>query len=119
MLKSVSKIVNNTIPKLVTKYTKLVSLMLNCVPRYGALTGQRMNAISAISRYIGGVYVDRSFPEQNAGVKPFTPVPLATQKRAMDVLAKNVFAPNAFDADAQVISLPAAATPWFQSEPRW
>jgi hypothetical protein len=48
------------------------------------------------------VYVDRSFPEQQSPSKPFTPVPIATQKRAINVLNKYVFAPNAFDADAPV-----------------
>ena len=60
--------------------------------------------ISAVSRYIGGIYIDRSFPEQQSVNKPYTPVPLATQKRAIEVLNKYVFAPNAFDADAQVFA---------------
>ena len=58
--------------------------------------------INAVSRFVGGVYIDRTFPEQNSGNKPYTPVPMATQKRAMDVLTKYVFAPNVFDVDAQV-----------------
>jgi hypothetical protein len=96
------KIVNNTIPKLVGKYTKNGQSYAELRARYGNLIGQRMNMISAVSRYIGGVYVDRSFPEQKSASKPFTPVPLATQKKAMEVLAKYAFAPNAFDGDAQV-----------------
>jgi hypothetical protein len=96
------KIVNNTIPKLVGKYTKNGQSYAELRARYGNLIGQRMNMISAVSRYIGGVYVDRSFPEQKSATKPFTPVPLATQKKAMEVLTKYAFAPNAFDGDAQV-----------------
>jgi transcriptional regulator with PAS, ATPase and Fis domain len=34
--------------------------------------------------------------------KPLTPVPAATQKKAMALLSKYLFAPNAFDADAQL-----------------
>jgi hypothetical protein len=60
--------------------------------------------ISAVSRYVGGVYVDRSFPEQESKTKPFTPVPKATQKRAIAVLNKYVFAPSAFDAEAPVFA---------------
>ena len=60
--------------------------------------------ISAVSRYVGGVYVDRSFPEQKSSTKPFTPVTIATQKRAISVLNKYVFSPNAFDADAPVFA---------------
>lgn len=96
------KIVNATIPKLISKYTKNGQSYAELRARYGNLQNQRMNMIAAVSRYIGGVYVDRSFPEQKSANKPFTPVPLATQKKAMDVLSKYVFAPNAYDADAQV-----------------
>lgn len=96
------KIVNATIPKLVAKYAKDGQSYAELRARYGNLLGQRMNMISAVSRYIGGVYVDRSFPEQKSETKPFTPVSLATQKKAMDVLTKYAFAPNAFDVDAQV-----------------
>jgi acyl-CoA-binding protein len=50
-----------------------------------------------ISRYIGGVYVDRSYSNQKSSVKPFTAVPLSEQKRAMKSLSDLVFAPNAFN----------------------
>jgi hypothetical protein len=48
------------------------------------------------------VYVDRSFPEQNSANKPLTPVAATTQKKAIELLNKYLFAPNAFDADAQI-----------------
>lgn len=96
------KLVNNLMGKLVTKYSKSGQSYAELRARYGTLNGQRNSMTNAVSRYIGGVYIDRSQPEQKSSNKPMTPVPLATQKRAMDVLAKYVFAPNAFDADAQV-----------------
>jgi len=96
------KLVNSLMGKLVNKYSKEGQSYAELRSRYGTLQGQRFGMISAISRYIGGVYVDRSFPEQKSTTKPFTPVSLATQKRAIEVLTKYVFAPNAFDADAQV-----------------
>lgn len=96
------KLVNNLMGKLVQKYTKPGQSYVEVRARYGVLNGQRNSMINAVSRYVGGVYIDRSNPEQNSGNKPYTPVPLATQKKAMDVLSKYVFAPNAFDADAQV-----------------
>jgi hypothetical protein len=52
--------------------------------------------IAAASRYIGGIYIDRSTPDQRSGNKPYTPVPLATQKKAMELLSKYVFAPECF-----------------------
>lgn len=96
------KIVNQTMGKLVSKYTKEGQSYAELRARYNTLLGQRYSMVSAVSRYIGGIYVDRSYPEQKSGNKPFTPVALATQKRAMEVLNKNIFAPDAFDADAQV-----------------
>ncbi|HYC29622.1 MAG TPA: zinc-dependent metalloprotease, partial [Chitinophagaceae bacterium] len=58
----------------------------------------------AVSRYVGGVYIDRSFVGQEGAGKPLTPVPLATQKKAMEVLTKYVFAPDAFSGDEQLFA---------------
>jgi hypothetical protein len=96
------KIVNNLMGKLVAKYSKPGKSYAELRARYGSLLSQRRNMIAATSRYIGGIYVDRSTPDQKSATKPYTPVPLAVQKKAMNTLGKYVFAPNAFDADAQV-----------------
>ena len=96
------KIVNNLMGKLVTKYSKPGKSYAELRARYGSLLGQRRNMIAAVSRYIGGVYIDRSFPEQKSTTKPYTPTPVAVQKKAMATLAKYAFAPNVYDQDAQV-----------------
>lgn len=96
------KLVNSLMGKLVKKYSKQGQTYAELRSRYGTLNGQRSGMIGSVSRFIGGVYIDRSFPEQNSPNKPYTPVPLATQKKAMEVLNKYVFAPNVYDADAQV-----------------
>jgi len=96
------KLVNGLMSKLVPHYSKEGQSYAELRSRYGILNRQRFDMTSAVSRYIGGVYVDRSFPEQKSTAKPFTPVPLATQKHAMEVLNKYVFAPDAYNADAQV-----------------
>jgi hypothetical protein len=90
--------------KLVTKYSKPGQSYAELRSRYNSLQAQRFNMIASVSRYIGGVYVDRSFPDQKSGKKPFTPVSLAEQKRAVAILSKYVFAPNAFAADAPVFA---------------
>jgi hypothetical protein len=104
-------LVNNIIPKLKNKYSKDGRGYAELRARYNTLNGQRNAMISAVSRYVGGVYVDRSFVGQTTTAKPFTPVPLATQKRAIAVLTKNVFAPDAFKGDAYLI-------PYLQSQRR-
>jgi hypothetical protein len=96
------KLVNSLMGSLVKKYSKEGQSYAELRTRYGMLQGQRMGMIAAVSRYVGGVYVDRSFPEQKSTSKPFTPVPLATQKRAINTLNKYVFAPEAYSADAAV-----------------
>lgn len=55
------------------------------------LAGEYNIQAGVVSRYIGGVYVDRAFVGQANGASPYTPVSLADQKRAMSLLANNVF----------------------------
>ncbi len=67
----------------------------------GAALIIRLWGISAgvISRWVGGVYVDRSVAGQADAADPFTPVERDQQKRAMDTLASHLFAPDAFKVD--------------------
>ncbi len=55
-------------------------------------------AATVVSRYIGGVYVDRAMVNQPGAGNPLTPVSLADQRRAMQLLRDRVFAPQAFIA---------------------
>jgi len=65
---------------------------------YYVLSGQKARAADVTSRFIGGVYVDRAMVGQKGETKPYSPVSLVDQKRAMKTLSTHVFAPNAFDA---------------------
>lgn len=105
------KLVNNIMPKLKEKYSRQGRSYAELKARYNTLNGQRNSMINAVSRYVGGVYIDRSFVGQATPNKPYTPVPLATQKRAIEILNKYVFAPNAYDADL-------ALAPYLQSQRR-
>jgi hypothetical protein len=98
------KLVNNVMGKLLQKYSKPGQSYAELRSRYGTLNAQRRDMMSAVSRYIGGVYIDRSTPDQHSPNKPFTPVPVTTQKKAMAVLSKYIFAPNAYDADAPLFA---------------
>ena len=71
---------------------------------FGILTGQYFNANVVISRYIGGLYLDRSFQGQEGATMPFTPISLEYQKKAMNALSKYAFAPNAFDVPNELFS---------------
>ena len=96
------KLVNILAGKVVAKYTKSNQSYAELRARYGILNRQRSDMTSALSRYIGGIYIDRSQPEQKSANKPMTPTPVATQKKAMELISKYIFAPNAFDADANI-----------------
>lgn len=63
---------------------------------YRVISSQRAHSSTIISRFIGGVYVDRSVSGQQSGKQPYTPVSKKDQKRAMDALSEFTFAPNAF-----------------------
>jgi hypothetical protein len=61
----------------------------------------RLWGISAgvMSRWVGGVYVDRSVVGQEGGSEPLNPVERDQQKRAMAMLAEHLFSPGAFDVE--------------------
>jgi hypothetical protein len=46
------------------------------------------------SRFVGGVYVDRALAGQPGATTPYQPVPRATQKRAVNFLIDNFYAPR-------------------------
>lgn len=69
---------------------------------YLIATSQQFAAASAISRYVGGVYIDRAFIGQEGGTKPLIPVEKELQVAAMKALNVNFFAPDAFDIEDDV-----------------
>lgn len=93
-------LVNSLMGKLKEKYSKPGRSYAELRSRYNNLMGQRNQMAQSVSRYVGGVMVDRSFVGQESNNKPFTPVSSAYQKKAMAFLAKNVWAPDAFKNDA-------------------
>ena len=93
-------LVSSLMGKLKEKYSKPGRSYAELRSRYNNLLGQRNQMAHSVSRYIGGVMVDRSFVGQETTNKPFTPVSSAYQKKAMAFLTKNIFAPDAFKNDA-------------------
>jgi hypothetical protein len=97
-------VINDLMSTLQSRYTTPNESYHEMRNAYLVLTGQLNTSSTVISRYIGGVYVDRAFAGQPGATKPFTPVSRADQKRAMASLAKNVFAPNAFSTPSNLYS---------------
>jgi hypothetical protein len=95
--------VNTAMNGLLAKYATPGESYHDMRNAYLILTGEHANAASAVSRYIGGVYVERATAGQPGATQPFTPVSRAEQKRAMSTLSQYVFAPNAFAAPASLL----------------
>ena len=63
---------------------------------FSVLNGEYANCARVISRYVGGVYMDRSMVGQEGKSEPFNPIPKEKQKWSMTLLNNYVFAPDAF-----------------------
>lgn len=57
-----------------------------------------------MSRYIGGVQVERAYVGQAPDKKPYTPVAKATQFAALDTMNKYAFAPGAMLPPADLVA---------------
>jgi len=71
---------------------------------YLVMAGEFARSANTISRYVGGVQVNRAMVGQTGATIPFVPVALHDQKRAMNALRQHVFAPNAFAGSADLYS---------------
>ena len=60
-----------------------------------------------VASFIGGVEVSRFVQGQVSNAAPYKPLDKAAQQHAMKVLAKHVFAPNAFELPSELISYSA------------
>ena len=96
------KLVNSMMKDIKGKFLKEGETYMDLNRAFSTLHSQTRIAGGVISRFIGGVYVDRSVYGQKGGKQPYTPVSLADQKRAMSALKQYIFAPNAFDTPNDV-----------------
>ena len=62
-------------------------------------------ALNIISRYIGGVYVERSNPQNEVTKDPYSPVPYDYQKKAMYALSEYAFSTEAFPINSELLRL--------------
>jgi len=56
-----------------------------------------------VSRYIGGLYVDRAVAGQQHSTAPYRPVEVTKQRQAMKLLRNYIFAPNAFETNPKLL----------------
>jgi len=97
-------LVNDLMQKLLTKYKVEGESYQRMRNAYGALSASYRIQAGVISRYIGGVYIDRSFAGQEGAGLPYEPVERERQKAAMTALSSYVFAPNIFTAPSELLN---------------
>lgn len=66
------------------------------VQAYSILGTEMAQTASVLSRYIGGVYIDRAFVGQEGAGRPYSPVPVSDQKKALDIICVQLLGPDAF-----------------------
>jgi hypothetical protein len=71
---------------------------------YLTLSRESADAVVAMSRYVGGVQVERAFFGQGATAKPYTPVAKDRQFAALEGMNKYAFAPGAMLPPAELIA---------------
>jgi hypothetical protein len=96
------KLLSETTAELLERYEAEGESYQELYNAYLMLTAEMAVQSTAVSRYVGGVTIDRSMQGQPGGGAPFTPVDRAEQRRAMDFLARKIFAPDAFVASADL-----------------
>ena len=71
---------------------------------FSILNRQYSSSARIVSRFVGGVYMDRSMAGQKGKEDPFVPVPRDEQKWAMTLLDKYLFSIDAFKFSEEIYS---------------
>ena len=96
--------VNDLISKLQKRFSIEGESYQTLTNAFMALNGEYSRNTQVVSRYIGGVYVDRAFVGQKDAIKPFIPVEKSRQKKAMALLEEFLFSAEAFKMDSELLS---------------
>lgn len=89
---------------MLSRYTRPGQTWQSLHDGFLVMMAEYARSAGVLSRYVGGVYVDRTPAGQSSGVQPYTPVSLADQKRAIAALRTHVFAPGAVSVPAELVS---------------
>ena len=86
------------------RYTKPGQTWQSLHDGFLVMMAEYARSAGVLSRYVGGVYIDRTPAGQGGAAHPYTPVSLADQKRVIAALRTHVFAPDAVSASADLVS---------------
>lgn len=96
------EMVNDALPKILQKYSTPNQSYHELRNAYLILSGHYSRSLNTITRFVGGVYVNRNFAGADTSGKPLIPVSLAEQKRAINTLSKYAFSKNAFKTPSDI-----------------
>ena len=97
-------IIKSTIPTLEKKFSNSGESYHGMRDAFVVLNNEYSNCNTIISRYVGGIYMDRSMIGQEGRGEPFFPIPKEKQKWAMTLLSKYAFSPDAFEMPSNIYS---------------
>ena len=96
------ELVKTKVKELLSKEPRTDESWHSLTRAYLTLTSESANALVAVSRYVGGVYVERVFVGQAPQTQPYTPVDKARQEAALLALKTYAFAPDAWVVPADL-----------------
>ncbi|MCI0403086.1 MAG: zinc-dependent metalloprotease [Acidobacteria bacterium] len=79
---------------------------------FNRMQGEYIVGGLAASKYVGGIYINRDHVGDPSGRPPFVPVPAARQREALKFLSENIWAPDAFQFQAQLLNKLALKRFW-------
>ena len=97
-------IIRSIYPRLLEKFEVPGESYHGLRDAFSILNREYSNCLRVISRYIGGIFIDRSMSGQTGKASPFVPVSRDQQKWAMTLLNNYLFAPEAFKAPHNLFS---------------
>lgn len=89
------QLVDTLAGEMLKKYNRADHSHHDLLVAYYAMMRQYADVAQTVTRYVGGVELDRAMIGQPGATTPYQPVKATDQKHAMEVLAKYYFAPNA------------------------
>lgn len=98
------ELINQTRQTLLSKYDQQGISYEEFVNQFLTLNSQASWALKSVSRYVAGVYVDRSLVGQPGAGPPLDPVDGDDQRQAMALLAEHAFSPDAFKVDPDMLA---------------
>ena len=98
------ELVNHAQKELPDKFAKKAKSWEEYRNAHKIILREHQRALEVVSRYIGGVYVERSNPQDSNRKEPYSPTPSEEQRRAMSVLSKHAFSSEAFPINASLLS---------------